>query len=184
MHSEKEAWSLREHCMEMMDEKGRVLAAPFLAAADLLAVLAAEHKAVRISDSYRAAYWMDRLKVREKLSQQSDGWFLSEDPEWKNPESWKPYEQKSEGKLLIDYHRGISFTGLRDERQSPPFAEKWRALGYTVRETDGHDHEKISRALREAKGTAEVIIVHTQLPELSWEYPAYRKEEFTKTVDV
>lgn len=183
MQSEKEAWTLRENCMAMMDQKGRKSAAPFLAAADLLAVLTEEQKAVRISENYRAVYWMDKLRIREKLKEQEDGWLLCEDPEWKNPDSWEPYEEKSEGKLLIDYHRREAFAGLRSERQDLPFAEKWRALGYTVREADGHDHDQIRRALQEAGGKAEVIIVHTQLPDLAWDYPL-RQGEYRKTVDV
>ena len=88
---------------------------------------------------------------------------------------WNQYEQPK-GKIFIDYHRSQAFAGLRaKEPHATPFAEKWKALGYHVQETDGHDHARMMEILKQATGEAEVLIFHTKLPKL------YTEEE--KNVD-
>ena len=45
-----------------------------------------------------------------------------------------------------------------------PFADKWRAFGWAVREVDGHDHEALGATLRAVPFEANrpsVVLAHT-----------------------
>ena len=173
MESEKMAWDLRVQCMDNLDAQGRQSAPSFLAASDLLAVLSEEKVPVRISPHYRAVDWIQR--VGHHLVDSPEDWILTEDQEWMDEAMWNQYEQPK-GKIFIDYHRSQAFAGLRaKEPHATPFAEKWKALGYHVQETDGHDHARMMEILKQATGEAEVLIFHTKLPKL------YTEEE--KNVD-
>ena len=153
MKSKEMAWDYRIQCMDHPSEECR---APFLAAADLLAVLAEEKIPVRISLGYRAKRWMNLLGI--SLQTSNEGWLLSEDQEWRDPSLWDSYSEPT-GRILIDYHRSIALKSP----QARPFAEKWKALGYKVEELDGHDHERLHQALKKAEEKGHVFIVHTRL---------------------
>jgi transketolase len=65
---------------------------------------------------------------------------------------------------LVDYNK-IQATGFTDETSSlAPLAEKWRAFGWEVRETGGHDIESLRACLAEVPfraGQPSAILAHT-----------------------
>jgi transketolase len=66
--------------------------------------------------------------------------------------------------VLIDYNKIQSLARVSETLALEPFADKWRAFGWSVQEVDGHDHFAIEHALQpEALGKAQpnVIICHT-----------------------
>ena len=65
---------------------------------------------------------------------------------------------------IIDYNKIQSFGNTKDILDLNPFAEKWRAFGWAVREIDGHDLEQIEDALTSVPfetGRPSCIIAHT-----------------------
>jgi transketolase len=70
-----------------------------------------------------------------------------------------------------------------------PFADKWRAFGWDVREVDGHSHSDIQSALNQVPWTAgkpSCLIAHTVKGKgvsfmensVLWHYRAARGEEY------
>ena len=72
---------------------------------------------------------------------------------------------KADNLTAIVDNNGLQIDGWnRDVMNLEPFADKWRAFGWHVIETDGHDLEKLIAAFDEAKsikGQPSVIIAHT-----------------------
>ncbi len=65
---------------------------------------------------------------------------------------------------IVDYNKIQSFGRVSDVLELEPFAEKWRAFGWHVQETDGHDHAAMLGAVAAADKETErpsVIIAHT-----------------------
>ena len=65
---------------------------------------------------------------------------------------------------IVDYNKLQSLTTVEETLALEPFAEKWRAFGWAVREIDGHDHAALSEALEvlPADGGVPVcVIAHT-----------------------
>ncbi|MDR3470304.1 MAG: transketolase [Devosia sp.] len=64
---------------------------------------------------------------------------------------------------IVDYNKIQSFGRVEDVLALEPFAEKWRAFGWEVREIDGHSHPAIKAALRDehARTRPLVIIANT-----------------------
>ena len=65
---------------------------------------------------------------------------------------------------IVDYNKIQSLGRVEDVMPLEPFADKWRAFGWAVREIDGHDVEAISTALRAiplAPGRPGCVIAHT-----------------------
>lgn len=48
---------------------------------------------------------------------------------------------------IIDYNRIQSFGRVEEVLELEPFADKWRAMRWAVREIDGHDHAALAQAL-------------------------------------
>jgi transketolase len=66
--------------------------------------------------------------------------------------------------VLIDYNKIQSLAPVSETLALEPFAEKWRAFGWNVREVDGHDHNAIELALSDAELSQtkpNAIICHT-----------------------
>jgi transketolase len=65
---------------------------------------------------------------------------------------------------VVDYNKIQSFGRVREVLDLEPFADKWRAFGWSVREIDGHDHEQIHAALSAVPfepGKPSAVIAHT-----------------------
>jgi transketolase len=65
---------------------------------------------------------------------------------------------------VVDYNKHQAYGGTREVQDLEPFADKWRAFGFAVREVNGHDVADLRAAfgslpLDRAKPTA--IIAHT-----------------------
>ncbi|HEV2177597.1 MAG TPA: transketolase [Terriglobia bacterium] len=65
---------------------------------------------------------------------------------------------------IVDYNKIQSLGRVEDVMPLEPFAEKWRAFGWAVREIDGHDVAAIAAALKAAPfaaGRPSCVIAHT-----------------------
>jgi transketolase len=82
---------------------------------------------------------------------------------------------------IVDYNKIQSFGTVKEVLDLEPFADKWRAAGWAVREIDGHDHARILDALLAAPfaaGRPSLILAHTTKGkgvsfmenELAWHY--------------
>ena len=65
---------------------------------------------------------------------------------------------------LVDYNKQQSYGSTHEVLDLEPFAAKWQAFGFAVREVDGHDVVALERTLAEvpfAKDRPSMIICHT-----------------------
>ena len=65
---------------------------------------------------------------------------------------------------IVDYNKIQSLAPVADTLRLEPFAEKWRAFGWSVVEVDGHDHQQIGAALDAIPASARrptCILAHT-----------------------
>jgi transketolase len=65
---------------------------------------------------------------------------------------------------LVDYNKMQCYAETAQVLDLEPFAAKWRAFGFAVREVDGHDRTALRRALRAVPfraGSPSAIICHT-----------------------
>ena len=65
---------------------------------------------------------------------------------------------------IVDYNKLQSLASVSATMELEPFAEKWRAFGWSVAELDGHDHQALHAALSGVPteaGKPTVIIAHT-----------------------
>jgi transketolase len=66
--------------------------------------------------------------------------------------------------VIIDYNKIQSLGTVKEVLDLEPFADKWRAFGWAVREIDGHDLEQIESGLRQLPhqaGKPTCVIAHT-----------------------
>jgi transketolase len=94
---------------------------------------------------------------------------------------------------IVDHNKIQSFGSVREVLDLEPFADKWRAFGWTVREIDGHDYAQIEDALRAVPRVARkptVIIAHTTKGKgvsfmensLDWHYKSPNAEQLTQAL--
>jgi len=90
---------------------------------------------------------------------------------------------------IVDYNKIQSLARVSEVMELEPFCEKWRSFGWSVRETDGHDHEKILKSLQglpDENQKPTVIIAHTTKGKgvsfmentVLWHYRCARGKEF------
>jgi transketolase len=66
--------------------------------------------------------------------------------------------------VVVDYNKHQSYASTKEVQDLEPFADKWRAFGFAVREADGHDVEALRAALRGTPIPADrpsAVICHT-----------------------
>ncbi len=66
--------------------------------------------------------------------------------------------------VLVDYNKYQSYGPTGQVQELEPFAEKWRGFGFSTKEIDGHNIQKLRKVLSELpinKGKPNVIICHT-----------------------
>lgn len=66
--------------------------------------------------------------------------------------------------IIIDYNRLQGIAPVSEVLELSPFADKWTAFGWAVREVDGHDHPSLNTTLRAAPFAADkpsCLIAHT-----------------------
>jgi transketolase len=94
---------------------------------------------------------------------------------------------------IVDYNKLQSLAPVSETLDLEPFADKWRAFGWTVVEVDGHDHDVLRNALSTApsltrKPTA--VIAHTTKGkgvsfmenQVLWHYRTPTGEEFVRAL--
>jgi transketolase len=94
---------------------------------------------------------------------------------------------------IVDYNGIQSLARVAETLELEPFADKWEAFGWGVREVDGHDHEGLRQALtappprpgrptvviaRTIKGKGVSFMENTVL----WHYRTARDEEFERAL--
>ena len=90
---------------------------------------------------------------------------------------------------IVDYNKIQSLAPVVDTIGLEPFADKWRAFGWSVRETDGHDHAALTQAfdsLPDVAGKPTVVICHTVKGKgvsfmentVLWHYRSAQDDEF------
>jgi transketolase len=99
-----------------------------------------------------------------------------------------PYHHLDNLIAIVDYNKIQSFGRVEEVLDLNPFAEKWSAFGWVVREIDGHDYKEIEQVLLSAPFEAEkpsCIIAHTikgkgvsfMENELAWHYMPPSEDE-------
>ncbi len=90
---------------------------------------------------------------------------------------------------IVDYNKIQSLGTVKEVMDLDPFADKWRAFGWTVKEIDGHDLEQIEATLSTVPfelGRPSCVIAHTvkgkgvsfMENKLLWHYRSPQGEEF------
>jgi transketolase len=75
-----------------------------------------------------------------------------------------PQHQLDNLVVIVDYNKIQSLGTVKEVMDLDPFADKWRAFRWNVREVDGHDVDAISKALNDVPfepGRPSCIIAHT-----------------------
>ncbi|HVF39209.1 MAG TPA: transketolase [Gemmatimonadaceae bacterium] len=65
---------------------------------------------------------------------------------------------------IVDYNKIQSLASVEETLALEPFAEKWKAFGWSVVEVDGHDHAALTRHLsrqQQTDGKPSCVIAHT-----------------------
>ncbi len=95
--------------------------------------------------------------------------------------------------VVVDFNKIQSFGTVKEVLDLDPFADKWRAFGWEVREIDGHDHGAIMGALSSAPSTPgkpSVVIAHTikgkgvsfMQGQLAWHYKSPNAEQLARAL--
>ncbi len=66
--------------------------------------------------------------------------------------------------VIVDYNKIQSLGAVKDILSLDPFIAKWEAFGWSAREIDGHDTDKIEKAFKEMpfkEGKPSCLIAHT-----------------------
>lgn len=66
--------------------------------------------------------------------------------------------------MVVDYNKVQSLAGTTETMDLEPFAAKWKAFGWGVREVDGHDHAALVSTLSTVPaepGRPTCVIAHT-----------------------
>jgi transketolase len=103
-----------------------------------------------------------------------------------------PHHRLANLVAIVDHNKIQSFGRVEEVLSLAPFADKWRAFGWVVREVDGHDHAAIKGALRGA-ATPEaplVVIAHTvkgkgvsfMEDDLLWHYRSPSAEQLERAI--
>jgi transketolase len=94
---------------------------------------------------------------------------------------------------IVDYNKIQSFGTVAEVLGLEPFAEKWRAFNWSVREVDGHDHAAVRQALQPVPwtpGRPSLLLAHTvkgkgvsfMEDRLEWHYRSPNDEQLAKAL--
>lgn len=90
---------------------------------------------------------------------------------------------------IVDYNKIQSLAPVAETLALEPFADKWRAFGWEVREVEGHDHEQLRQVFTPStSGRPVVVLAHTvkgkgvsfMEQSVLWHYRAPRGEEYER----
>ncbi|MCY2987496.1 MAG: transketolase [Planctomycetota bacterium] len=99
-----------------------------------------------------------------------------------------PHHQLDNLVAIVDYNKIQSFGSVKEVLDLEPFADKWRAFRWAVREIDGHDHDQIETALKAVPfepGRPSAVVAHTTKGkgvsfmenQLAWHYKSPNTEQ-------
>lgn len=119
---------------------------------------------------------------------------LLSDGECDEGSTWEPVLFAPQHKLdnlivIVDYNKIQSLGTVKEVMDLEPFADKWRAFGWAVREIDGHNLREIEETLTEIpfeSGRPSCVIAHTvkgkgisfMESKLLWHYRTPQGEEY------
>jgi transketolase len=94
---------------------------------------------------------------------------------------------------IVDYNKVQSLKSVAETLGLEPFAEKWRAFGWEVREVDGHDHNSLIASMRTRQQGQEnplCVIAHTTKGKgisfmehsVLWHYRTPQGEEYVQAM--
>lgn len=94
---------------------------------------------------------------------------------------------------VIDYNKLQSLASVAETLALEPFADKWRAFGWSLTEVDGHDHAQLLSVfdrLPFERGKPSVVIAHTTKGkgvsfmenEVAWHYRSPQGAEFDQAI--
>lgn len=94
---------------------------------------------------------------------------LLSDGECDEGSTWEAVLSSAQLKLdnlvaIVDYNKIQAYGRTKDVMDLEPFADKWRAFAWNVREVDGHNFDELLDAFRDLpkeKNKPQVIIAHT-----------------------
>ncbi len=95
--------------------------------------------------------------------------------------------------VIVDFNKIQSFGSVKEVLDLDPFADKWRAFGWAVREIDGNDCAAVSESLATLPfeaGKPSVVIAHTikgkgisfMEGQLAWHYKSPNAEQLEKAL--
>ena len=129
----------------------------------------------------------------KKLKNKRKVCVLLSDGECDEGSNWEAAMFASHHKLnnllcVIDYNQLQSLTTTEETLGLEPFADKWKAFGWDVREVDGHDYEAILDSLKKSSDKPICLIGHTTKGKgvsfmensVLWHYRSPQGEEFTE----
>jgi transketolase len=104
-----------------------------------------------------------------------------------------PHHRLENLTAIVDYNKIQSLGTVKDVLDLDPFAAKWQAFGWAVREIDGHDCQQIEESLRQiptVPGRPTCVIAHTvkgkgvsfMENKLLWHYRSPDAEEIRKAL--
>jgi len=104
-----------------------------------------------------------------------------------------PHHKLSNLVAIVDYNKIQSFGFVKEVLDLEPFADKWRAFGWGVREIDGHDVDQIYQALSDVPYETQrptCVIAHTikgkgvsfMENQLAWHYKSANAEELERAL--
>lgn len=119
---------------------------------------------------------------------------LLSDGECDEGSTWEPILFAAHHKLdnlvaMVDYNKIQSLGTVREVLDLEPFADKWRAFNWAVREVDGHNADEVETVLSSVPfeaGRPSCIVAHTVKGKgvsfmenlLLWHYRSPQKEEY------
>jgi len=133
---------------------------------------------------------------REKRSYRV--WVLLSDGECDEGSTWEAalfaaHHQLDNLVAMVDYNKIQGFGAIAEVLGLAPFAAKWRAFNWAVREIDGHDHQEIEGALSSVPftpGKPSCVIAHTvkgkgvsfMENELAWHYRSPNDDQLSQAL--
>jgi transketolase len=105
-----------------------------------------------------------------------------------------PHHRLSNLVAIVDYNRIQGIAPVAEVLELEPFADKWRAFGWSVREVDGHDHaaiHEVCRSMPFEAGKPSCLIAHTTKGKgvsfmentVLWHYRTPRGAEFDAALE-
>ncbi len=121
----------------------------------------------------------------------SDG-ELDEGSNWE-PILFSPQHKLDNLVVIVDYNKIQSFGTVKEILDLEPLSDKWKAFGWSVREIDGHDPQKIEDTFKSVpfeQDKPSVIIAHTikgkgvsfMENQLAWHYKSPNTEQLTQAL--